>query len=400
MARTRSELSTGARLADYLTVGYLAMNCPVTKVQEALSAHGVQSKRRRGLPHEVLVYFVMAMVLYANVAYEEVLRLVIEGLRQILGDERLAQSTVTKGAISQARQQVGAAPLRDLYHAQVQPHGPLDMPGVGYRGLRVMALDGSTLDMPDERANAIHFGYPGASRGSSAFPQLHFVAMAECGTHTLCYANPGPCRSGECHLAEPVIDQADASMLVTADRNFYSYAFWQRACATQAKLLFRIKHNLVLPREQELPDGSYLATVYPSSKARRHATDGVPVRVIEYTLDGIPDPEPVYRLITNWLDSTAAPASELAALYHRRWTIEQAFDELKVHLAERAVVLRSKRPALVEQEFYALLLAHAAVRRLMTEAAGKTSQSAEDLSFIHAVRVLRRRLPAAGAIPP
>lgn len=400
MARTKAKLSTGARLADYLTVGFLAMNCPVDKVREALQAHGAQSKRHRSLSHEVLVYFVMAMVLYANVAYEEVLRLVIEGLRQFLGDERLAQSTVTKGAISQARQKVGAAPLRDLYYEQVQPHGPIDMPGVGYRGLRVMALDGSTLDMADEQANAAHFGYPGAARGSSAFPQLHFVALAECGTHTLCYANPGPCSSGERRLAEPIIDRADGSMLVTADRNFYSYTFWQRACATGAKLLLRVRRNLYLPREQELPDGSYLSTVYPSTKARRHKTDGIQVRVIEYTLEGIPDPEPVYRLITNWLDSAPAPAPELAALYHRRWTIEESFDELKVHLAERAVVLRSKRPELVEQEFYALLLAHAAVRRLMTQAAAGTDQAAEDLSFIQAVRILRRRLPASGAIPP
>jgi len=140
--------------------------------------------------------------------------------------------------------------------------------------------------------------------------------------------------------------------------------------------------------------------VYPGTKARRRKTDGIQVRVIEYTLEGIDDPEPVYRLITNWLDSAAAPAPELAALYHRRWTIEAAFDEFKVHLAERAVVLRSKRPELVEQEFYALLLAHAAVRRLMTQAASGTTQAAEDLSFIHAVRVLRRRLPASGAIPP
>lgn len=254
--------------------------------------------------------------------------------------------------------------------------------------------------MPDEKANAAHFGYPGASRGSSAFPQLHFVALAECGTHTLCYANPGPCNSGERRLAEPIVDRTDASMLVTADRNFYGYAFWQRACTTGAKLLFRVRHNLCLPREQELPDGSYLTTVYPSTKARRRKTDGVQVRVIEYALEGIPDPEPMYRLISNWLDSAAAPASELAALYHRRWTIEEAFDEFKVHLAERAIVLRSKRPELVEQEFYALLLAHAAVRRLMTQAARATDQPAEDLSFSHAVRILRRRLPASGAIPP
>ena len=321
-------------------------------------------------------------------------------MRQLLGDEGVSRATVTKGAISQARGQVGVAPLRQLYREQVRPNGPAGMPGVWYRGLRVMAIDGSTLDMPDEHANAERFGYPGASRGSSAFPQLRFVAMAECGTHTLCYANPGPYATGELTLAEAVIDQADATMLVTADRNFYSYAFWKRAVATGAKLLFRVRRNLRLPREKELADGSYLTTLYVCETDRRHKTNGIVVRVIEYALDGIPDPEPSYRLITNWLDLDAAPGIELAALYHRRWTIEQTLDEFKVHLANRDVVLRSKRPELVEQEFYALLLAHAAIRRLMTQAAAATAQAAEDLSFIHAVRVLQRRLPGCAAIPP
>jgi hypothetical protein len=400
MARNKAELSAGARLADYLTVGFLAMNCPLDKVRQVLATHDAQSKRRRGLPHEVLVYFVMAMVLYANVAYEEVLRLVVEGLRPLIGDDGVSNTTVTKGAISQARGQVGVAPLRQLYQEQVGPNGPVGMPGVWYAGLRVMAIDGSTLNMPDEVANAKYFGYPGASRGSSAFPQLRFVAMTECGTHTLCYANPGPYATGEITLAEPVIDRADASMLVTADRNFYSYAFWQRAIATGAKLLFRVKRNVRLPREKELTDGSYLTTLYACDKDRRRQTNGTVVRVIEYVLDGIPDPEPSYRLITNWLDINAAPSVELAALYHRRWTIEQTFDEFKVHLADRDVVLRSKRPKLAEQEFYALLLAHAAIRRLMTQAAAATEQAAEDLSFIHAVRVLKRRLPTSVAIPP
>ncbi len=189
--------------------------------------------------------------------------------------------------------------------------------------------------------------------------------MAECGTHTLCCANPGPYATGEVTLAKPVIDQADASMLVTADRNFYSYPFWQRAIATGAKLLFRVKRDLRLPREKELTDGSYLTTLYACDKDRRRQTNGTVVRVIEYALDGIPDPEPSYRLITNWLDVNAVPGVELA-----------------------------------EQEFYALLLAHAAIRRLMTQAAAATDQAAEDLSFVHAVRELKRRLSTAVAIPP
>jgi hypothetical protein len=279
MARTKATLSTGARLADYLTIGFLAMHCPVDKVRAVLEAHNAESKRRRGLPHEVLVYFVMAMVLYANVAYEEVLRLVVEGLRELLGDAGPLQATVTKGAISQARERVGAAPLRQLYQEQVRPHGPETMASVWYRGLRLMAIDGSTLDMPDEAANAAHYGYPGSSRGSTAYPQMRFVAMAECGTHTLCFAQPGPWRVSERALAEAVIDHADASMLVLADRNFYSLAFWQRSCATGAKLLFRVRTDQRLPREVELPDGSYLSTLYPTEKARRQRMEGVRVRV-------------------------------------------------------------------------------------------------------------------------
>ena len=184
MARTRATLAVGARLADYLTVGYLALNCPLPQVRAALAAHGAHSRRRRDLPHEVLVYFVMAMCLYATVAYEDVLRLVIEGLRGVFGDKAVARGTVSKGAISQARRQVGVAPLRQLYQEQVRPLGPLAMPGVAYRGHRLMALDGVTLEMPDERGNAARFGYPGASRGAAAFPQLRCVGLSgwRCGS--------------------------------------------------------------------------------------------------------------------------------------------------------------------------------------------------------------------------
>lgn len=400
MARTKVTLAGGARLADHLAVGYLVMNCPLERVREVLATHGAQSKRHRRISHEVLVYFVMAMCLYGRIAYEEVLRLVIEGLRPCWGDERLAEHSVTKGAISYAREEIGVAPLKQLYHEQVVPLGPAGMPGVCYRGLRLMALDGSTLEMPDEAGNAERYGYPGSPRGEAAFPHLRFVSLVECGTHVLCHAQPGPYAEDERSLAKAVLPHVDASMFLLADRNFFSLDFWQQAQHSGAKLLFRLRRTQRLPREQNLPDGSYLSTLYRTKSDRRRGRDGIRVRVIEYALDGIPDPEPSYRLLTNWLDPDAAPAAELAALYHRRWTIEQTLGELKVQLADRPVVLRSKTPDLVEQEFYALLLAHAAIRRLMVQAAAHTQQAAEDLSFIHAVRVLKRRLPALAAFPP
>ena len=393
MARTKAMLGAGARLADYLMLGYLALDCPLEKVRETLSRHDRHSRRRRGLPHEVLVYYVMCLCLYRQAAYEEVLRIVIEGLRRIYGDE-VRDVAVTKGAISIARARIGADVFEDLYRSQVQACAPESMPSAWYRGFRVMGLDGSTLEMPDEADNVAYFGYPGASRGAAAFPQLRFCALAECGTHVLLGAHLGPYRTGEQALAREVLQSTTPEMIVLADRGFTGYALWHHAQANGARLLFRARDSQVLAVHRTLADGSYLSKLYESPKARRR-DEGTVVRVIEYRLgeDG-----KRYRLVTNWLEADQAPAAELAALYHRRWRVEVAIGEIKTGLTG-TMALRSKKAELVRQEFYALLLAHAAIRKLMTRAASQTRQACEDLSFIHAVHVLRRRLPQA-AFPP
>jgi hypothetical protein len=361
------------------------------KVRAILAAHGAQSKLERGLPHDVLVYFLLMMTLYGGVAYEEVLRLTHKGLREVFGEQAMGRLLVGKSAISQARARVGAAPLEDLYREVVRPHGPKDMPGVFWRNLRLMAIDGSTLDMPDEEANATAFGRPGSSRGETAFPQLRFVAMAECGTHTLCCARLGRYSDSEQQLAREVLDAAEARMLLMADRGFCSQALWRRAEATGAKLLWRVRQDVQLPCQTVLPDGSWLS-VFRSSKGSNSR-----VRVIEYVVKGKNEK---FRLLTNLFDAKAAPAQELAELYQRRWRVEESFDELKTHLPNRSVTLRSKKPELVRQEFYALLITHATIRRLMTDAAAQSGQAAEDLSFTGTVCMLRRELPDAGAISP
>ena len=151
-------------------------------------------------------------------------------------------------------------------------------------------------------------------------------------------------------------------MLCLADRNFFGFPLWKQAAATGADLLWRVKKNMRLVCEKRLPDGSYLSRIFASERDWRHKTNGVAVRVIDYRLDGIVDAEPVYRLVTTILNHEKAPATELAALYHERWEIETAFDELKTHLRGARIVLRSKTPDLVRQEFYGLLMAHFAVR--------------------------------------
>jgi hypothetical protein len=210
----------------------------------------------------------------------------------------------------------------------------------------------------------------------------------------------GPYREGETTLAHRVVPTLRRGMLCLADRLFFGWALWTAAQATGADLLWRIKRNARLVAETRLPDGSYLSTLYPSERDRRHQTNGTRVRVIDYRLTGVKDAEPLYRLVTTLLDPVAAPAEELAALYHERWEIETALDELKTHLRGAQVVLRSKTPDLVRQECYGLLLAHFALRGLMHEAAVKVDADPDRLSFLHAVRVIRRKLPLAVAIPP
>jgi hypothetical protein len=197
-----------------------------------------------------------------------------------------------------------------------------------------------------------------------------------------------------------VLGALDSEMLCLADRGFFGYEMWRQALATNAQLLWRIKKNAVLPRDKQLADGSYLSRIYPTEKDRRHQTNAIRVRVMAYRLQGAADVEPIYRLVTSVLDPRQAPAPELAALYHERWEIETALDELKTHLRGAKIVLRSKTPDLVRQEFYGLLMAHFAVRALMYEAALTTNVDPDRLSFIHAVRVVRRKLPAFNAIPP
>jgi hypothetical protein len=188
-------------------------------------------------------------------------------------------------------------------------------------------------------------------------------------------------------------------MLVLADRNFFGFKLWRTACATGAKLAWRAKADRKLPVDRMLPDGSYLSTVFDS--ADKHRASGQIIRVIEYTLkDSATPSEGNYRLVTNILDATQAPALELAALYHERWEIEGVFDEFKTHLRANSTVLRSKTPDLVLQELWGLLLAHFAIRQLMAQAAWSRGLDPDVLSFTSAVRVIKRKLPQAAAVPP
>jgi hypothetical protein len=347
----------------------------------------------------VVVYYVIALALYMRSSYREVLRCLLEGVQWLL-DPSAAVRVAGKSGISQARSRVGPEPLQRLYEVIVAPIAEKRTKGAWYREWRLISLDGSTLDTADTVENEKAFGRPGASRGSSAFPKIRFVALLENGTHVLWAARMSKYRTDEITLAQYVVPALSQGMLCLADRFFPSYKLWRRASQTGADLLWRTRQNARLDVDRRLPDGSYLSRIYASTSDRRNQRKGIVVRVIDYRLKDVKDAEPIYRLITTILDPTQAPAQELAALYHERWEIETALDELKTHLRGAQIVLRSKTPELVKQEFWGLLMAHYAIRGLMHEAALKASEDPDRLSFLHAVRVVQRRMARYAAIPP
>lgn len=399
MARTRAELPKGTRITDYISLGVLTRTVPVSQVKAVLISQGRTSQRQRELPAHVVVYYVICLALFMQVSYREVLRCLLEGLAWLLGPGAAVKVT-GKSGISQARTRLGWEVMRQLHEEVVRPLAVEASKGAWYRRWRLVSLDGSTLDVADEKENEQAFGRPSASRGHSAYPQIRFVSLVENGTHVLFGTRLANYATGEITLAQEVLGCLQKGMLCLADRNFFGFALWNRGRASGADLLWRVKKNLRLRVEQRLPDGSYRSHIYASERDGRHQTNGVAVRVIDYQLQGIANAEPLYRLVTTILDPTAGSAEELAALYHERWEIETALDELKTHLRGSKIVLRSKTPDLVRQEFYGLLLAHFAVRGLMHEAALKVGEDSDRLSFVHAVRVIRRKLPLYGAISP
>jgi hypothetical protein len=363
-----------------------------------------------------MVRFCQAMCLFFDDDYEEVMRKLVGALKSMSSwrDDWKVPST---SALTQARQRLGADPLRVLFEKTAVPVAGRGTKGAWLGSRRLMAIDGFMVDVPDTGENASEFGRKKNGNKSSAFPQVLAVVLGECGSHAITGAALGPCNADERALARQFIPRLERDMLVTADRNFYSFDVWQEFRQTGADLLWRVNANLGLPVLRWLPDGSYLSLVYHSkirerrrSELLRHASDGAQidpaeaqvVRVVEYD---IPDREgsgagEIICVITSVLDPAEATAEELAAAYHERWECENLIDEVKTHQRGPARILRSKSPDMVRQELWALLLTHYGIRRLMCHAADEIGEDPDRLSFMRSLRVIRRHVTAQADFSP
>jgi len=372
---------------------------PASAIQKALENTGAQGQRDRYLTGRVTVLQVLAICLWPTVCMRDCLRNLIEGCRQ--GLDRLQQTIPVRSAITAARSRLGVRPLRELFRLVVHPLATEWTRGAFYKGMRLVAFDGSTLKLPDTERNDKVFGRPGSARGRAAFPQLRLVWLMEVATRAALDFVAAPYRIGEKTLVPRLLRSLEEDMLVLWDRGFHSYDLWKAVTDTSAQLLARVKEHLVLKPIQGLSDGSYLAKIYPNPKSRRNDLHGILVRVIDYTID---DPKrPGHRqkhcLITSLLDPLLYPARDLICLYHERWEIEIGLDEIKVHQNENRTVLRSKTPPGVIQEVHGIFLVHFALCHLRHEAALSIDIDPDRLSFVHTLRVLRRAIPSFQSSP-
>jgi hypothetical protein len=359
--------SDDQHLSDHVALGVLTRTFPPKLVDEVLTETGRRHQRMRRLPARLVVYYVLAMTLFSEAGYEEVMRNLVEGLSWVSGWKEKWE-VPTKSAIFYARARLGVEPLRRIFERACVPLATPAVPGAFYRGWRLVSVDGTTLDVAGTADNDREFGRPGSGRGEGkgAYPQLRVVALAECGTHTLFALAMGPYSTGEKTLARQLLPSLSKGMLLLAGRYYFGFDIWEEASASGAELVWRTKSDHSLPVDGRLADGSYLSHVQPS--AGRKGERRVAVRVVEYHIDdpGRPRGEDAsYRLITTILAPEDAPAAELAGLYGERWEFEATLDELKTHQRGPRAVLRSKSPEGVRQEVYGFFCTHYAIRALM-----------------------------------
>jgi hypothetical protein len=387
------EIEVESKFSSQLTLEAIGQPVPMNEIKAVLREEGAQEMRERKLNMAVVVLLVIAMNIYTHLSIGHVMRKMAQGLRFIWPDPtyRLPKDN----AITYRRYQLGARPLVALFHRVCRPMATERTRGAFLFGLRLMAIDGTVEDVPDTPENAAVFGRHHGDRGDSAFPQVRGVYLVECGTHAIVDAGFWPCRISERVGGFRMLRSVEPGMLVMWDRGLHDYDMIAGVRRRGAHVLSRLPSNIKPKRVRRLPDGSYLAYLYPSDYKRRKRGQRLLVRIIEYTLTdpALPGYGEVHRLITTLLDHKAYPALDLACAYHERWESELVIDEMDTHQRLVGGTLRSLKPVGVIQELYGLLIAHYAIRSLMHEAALQAGVDPDRLSFVHALRVIHDAIP-------
>jgi hypothetical protein len=385
-------LLSGSTPSSVASFSLFAQTLDAAWVEQALQATGTATLRRRKLPADYVVWLVIGMAMLRDRSIAEVLRHLDLVLPTPAGERRHA----TSAAVVQARDRLGPEPLAWLFGATAGVWTGASANEHRWRDLAVLGVDGSTLRIQDTPENEAYFGRPGASRGEAGagYPQLRLVALMVLRSHLLMDLVMGPYRTSELALAESLWPRVPERSLLILDRGFATYENFhtladpahQRFWLTRAR---QGKTAMKLRLLKELGTGDSLVEVRINPGTRRlHPTlpETLTVRAIHYQHPGF-RPE---ILLTSLLDPVAYPAEEIIALYHERWELELAFDEVKTHTLEREEsCLRCKSPERVTQELWGLAIAYNLVRMIMADVARKAGTVPTRISYRHALQFVR-----------
>jgi hypothetical protein len=366
---------------------------PAEAIEQVLEQTDSKETRKRKLPSHLVVCMVIAMSIWSSDSMRTVMKILVKGLRT--QGLKLGQywRVPSPSSITEARQRLGCRAMSQLFKLLVRPLATVQTPGAFLFWLRVMAVDGTVLDVPDTPANAKVFGYPGSRHGTrAAFPKIRLVLLIEAGTHLIVDALMCPYRIGERVRVKKLLRSVKSGMLLMWDRGLHSYQMVQATQTQGCHFLGRVPANVKFGSEQILDDGSYQAWIYPDGKSKKKGSSKILLRVIEYTIDSEPE-QKTYRLITSLLEPQLYPAVVLARAYHQRWEVENTIDELKTHLNGRKTPIRSLNPREVVQEVYGWLLGHWAVRSLMFQASQQVGISPLRLGNTCTLKVIRAAIP-------
>ena len=285
-----------------------------------------------------------------------------------------------------------------LLEKVARPLATLETKTAFLNGLRWMAIDGSTLDLPDTEENGRVFGYPGTRKGTHAgFPKARLVMLVELASHLLTDALISPYKIGQRVRARKLLRSVGEGMLLTWDRGLHSFKMVKEALDQKCHILGRLPANVKFEVVKELADGSYLSWIAPDRKSQKKGASTIQVRVIEYVIEE-EGKQKVYRLITDLVDIALFPALLLPQEYHMRWEIENTLDQFKTDLNGRKTPIRSNKPRLVVQEIYGWLLAHFTVRSLILRTSKASGIPPLRLGCTGTLKVLRRAIPLFQAI--
>lgn len=387
------EIEAESKFSQELSLVAIEHIVPQATIARVLAAEGRLTQRERKLNLLVTVLLVVMINIYTSDSMADVLEKMAQGLRYIWPDPDYLVPNAS--AITYRRYQVGARPLVALFHQVCQPLASSDTPGAFLFGLRLMAIDGTTEDVPDTPANVTVFGRHQGDRGPSAFPQVQGVYLAECGTHAIVDAGFWPYHTSERVGGFRLLRSVTPGMLVMWDRGFHDYDMLVQTRQRSAHVLSRLPAHVKPKFVQRLADGSYLSYLRPIDYRRRKQGERILVRVIEYTLTdpNLPGFGETHRLVTTLLDPDAYPIMDLICAYYERWEVEITIDEIDTHQRLLPGPLRSLKPVGVIQELYGLLIAHYLVRALMHEAAQQAGLDPDRLSFVGAIKVLQKAVP-------